>query len=193
MKSMSKWHWALVGVTAVIVVGVFSGPTGVMDKAKTPEVAKMMTSEEKDSEVIAALSFQFPALNARVEMRCIDPSTTHSGFSWNVTSLDKQNPPKATKIFFNFAKTKRDPVPPSGWRGIISPNNKLPIGDAFMLTAIQLKDAGSQSYNQYVFAIANSLDEVKRTQDIVYVPVGVVSMISTSTMSSHPCSTLQTN
>lgn len=195
MKKMSKWHWALVGMTAIIVIGVLSGPTGVVDKYKTPEVAKVVTPDSDQTDLIVPLSFQFPNLNAKVEMRCIDPSTTHSGFSWNVSSLDKKNPPPATKIFFNFAKSKRDPLVASGWRGIQSPNDKLPMGDAFMLTAIQLKDAGSQSYNHYVFAVANSLETVRNVsqEDVVYVPVGVVSMISTTTMASNPCSTLQTN
>lgn len=191
MKNMSKWQWALVIMVIVILVGVFTGPTGVLDKKKNPEVAKVVT-DETPTDIIAPLSFQFPKMNAKVEMRCITPDK-HDGFSWDVTSLDGKHPPKALKIFFNFAVSKRDPIAPSGWRGIVSPGDKLPMGDAFMVTAIQLKKAGAQSYNHYVFTVANSLEEARNTTDVVYVPVEVVSIISTAAMTSHPCSTLQPN
>lgn len=190
MKSMSKWHWGLVVITVAIAVGVFTGPTGIVDRNKTPEVAKVVSPDQTPTDMVLPLSFSIPDLNAKVEMRCIDP-TSHSGFSWKVLSLDKRNPPKATKIFFNFAKTRRDTIVPSGWRGIQPTSDKIPVGDAFMLTAIQLKTAGSQNYNHYVFTVANSLEDAQKTKDVVYVPVEVVSLISESTLQSHPCSTLQ--
>lgn len=190
MKNMSKWHWGLVAITVVIVIGVFSGPTGVLDKEKNPEVAKVVSPEQVPTDIILPLSFAVPEMNARVVMRCIDPSS-HSGFSWDVSSLDKEHPPKATKIFFNFAKTKRDPIINSGWRGIQPSSGKMPVGDAFMITAIQLKDAGAQKYNHYVFTVANSLEQARQAKEVVYVPVEVVSLVSQATLQSHPCSFLQ--
>lgn len=190
MKSMSKWHWGLVAITAVIVVGVFSGPTGVLDRVKNPEVAKVVSPDQTPQDIILPLSFTVPDMNARVVMRCIDP-TAHSGFSWDVSSLDKEHPPKATKIFFNFAKTKRDPITPSGWRGIQPSSDKIPVGDAFMITAIQLKDAGAQKYNHYVFTVADSLENARLAKEVVYIPVEVVSLVSQATLQSHPCSALQ--
>lgn len=190
MKSMSKWHWGLVVITVVIAVGVFTGPTGIIDRDKNPEVTKVVAPDQPPSDMVLPLSFSISDLNAKVEMRCIDP-TSHSGFSWKVLSLDKKSSPKATKIFFNFAKTKHDPIVPSGWRGIQPSSDKIPVGDAFMLTALQLKTAGSQNYNHYVFTVANSLEEAQKAKDVVYVPVEVVSLISESTLQTHPCSTLQ--
>lgn len=191
MKSMSKWHWGLVAITAVVVVVVFSGPTGVLDKEKNPEVAKVVSLDQTSTDIVLPLSFNIPDLNAKVEMRCNDPKTAHSGYSWSVLSLDKKNPPAATRIFFNFAKTKRDPIFPSGWRDIKPSSDKVPVGDAFMITAIQLKDAGAQNYNHYVFTVAKTLEGARASKSVVYVPVEVVSLISQSTLQSSPCSSVQ--
>lgn len=191
MKNMSKWHWGLAAITIAIAVGVFSGPTGVLDKKKNPEVAKVVSPDETPTDVVLPLSFNIPELNAKVVMKCIDSKTEHSGFSWDVLSLDKEHPPAATRIFFNFAKTKRDPVVASGWRDIRPSSDKIPVGDAFMITAIQLKDAGAQNYNHYVFTVAKTLEGARQSKYFIYVPVEVVSLISQSTLQSNPCSSLQ--
>lgn len=192
MNKPSKWHWALIVIALTIILGVMTGPTGKVDKIKNPEVAKIVTPEKTPDNIIKPLSFDLPALNAKVEMRCINPGS-HDGFGWYVESLDGTHPPKGDKIFFNFAQNKRESITPSGWRGIKPTTDKIPVGDAFMLTAIQLKDVGADNYQHFVFGVANSLEEVRNTKEVAYVTVELVTLTSTLTMDSHPCSTLQTN
>lgn len=191
MKSISKWNSILAIITIIIIAIILSGPTDVSDKEKNSEMVKILSPEQTSTDIILPLSFDIPDLNVKVEMRCNDFKTPHSGYSWNVLSLDKHSPPAATEIFFNFVKTKHDVILPSGWRGIKSPFSKVPIGDAFMMTAIQLKKAGAQRYNYYIFTVANTLKDAQTSKSVEYVPVEVVSFISNATLHSSPCSSIQ--
>lgn len=192
MNKPSKWHWALIVIALTIILGVMSGPNGKVDKLKTPEIAKIVDPEKVPDNVIKPLSFDLPKLNARVEMRCINPGV-HDGFGWYVESLDGKHPPQGDKVFFTFARSKQETIAPSGWRGIKPTSDKIPVGDAFMLTAIQLKDVGADTYRHFVFSVADSLDDVRKTKEVVYITVELVTLTSSVTMDSHPCSTLQTN
>lgn len=190
MKRPSKYQWVVIIFFIVLFIGFFTGPTKPLDLVKTPEVAKAVSETEEVNNIIEPLSFNFPNENARVVMECQNPITS-SGFVWVVESLDDVHPPKVDKIFYNLQKERNSPIQVASWRGIKSSNdNKLPVGDAFMLTVSQSKEDVLKNYKYYVFSVANSLEEVKQTKDVVVIPANVVVMTSSLIMTTHPCSSL---
>lgn len=189
MKKLAKWQWGLIIVGLIVIFSTMTGPKRTMDTSKTPEIAKVVENVKDVSDVVPTFSFKFPDANASVVMKCVTPDSP-DGFSWDVVSLDGTNPPKATKIYFNLAKSKSDPIVESNWRGIISQGDKMPIGDAFMLTAFQMNDQIKNIYKYYVFGLGESLEDVRNSGQVVYVPIDLVTMTAALTMNSHPCSTM---
>jgi hypothetical protein len=188
-KKLTKWQWLMIVIGAILVIGILSGPSGTVDTQKNTEVAKAVGVKDAISNEVEPLSFTFPDQNAKVTMQCVTPGS-HDGFTWEVTSLDGKNPPTANKIYFNMAKSKSNVIVASAWRGIISKGDKVPVGDAFMITAFQLKDnLAKEGFKYFVFGVANSLEEVQASSKAVFIPVDLVVMTSALTLNQHPCST----
>jgi hypothetical protein len=177
IKSLIKW-----------VVGLFAGIMliGILAGQSSNDTKKV--SESRESTSIPALSFTFPDQNANAVLACVTPGK-RDGYNWFITSIDGENKPVGKNLYYNW-KNRSGKVDPKSWTevDIHSNNKKIGSGDAFMLTAFQLKDTMKQAGIQAaVFVVADSIEEAKKATVAGTIGLDKLVFVSAKTMTESPC------